>query len=189
MGLELLAFELSLPKKEVAGLLAAYHEANPYVKATAKHYEEMAQQQGYITTVLNRRRRFNMWEPKPKWDEETRSYVKYPGLRYQHAIAVYGSAIQRARTHTALSSETQGSNADGMKKWMVDADDAGVFAVTGVPTLTVHDELDFSVIDDSPARREAHQELRYLGEQALAHKLTVPIRVDSGRGPNWGSIE
>lgn len=188
MGIDLLAFELSLPTKEVRTLLDAYHEANPYVKASAKHFEREAQRTGYVKTAMGRRRRFNLWEPKPQWDDETKTYTKWPGLRYQHALATYGQNIQRARCHTALNSITQGSNADGIKAWMVNADDAGVFDVIGVPLLTVHDALGFSQIDNSPRTLQAFDHLKHLGETALP-MLTIPIRVDTARGPNWGTLE
>lgn len=187
MGIDLLAFELSLPTKEVKPLLDAYHEANPYVKASAKHYEAEAQRVGYVKTAMGRRRRFNKWEPKPRWDEETKAYTKWPGLSYQHALAVYGSTIQRARCHTALNTITQGSNADGIKAWMVNADEAGVFDVTGVPLLTIHDALGFSKIDHSKRTNDAYAELKRLGETALP-MLTIPIRVDGAEGPNWGTL-
>lgn len=188
MGEELLAFELSLPRKEVKGLLAAYHEGNPYIKATAKHYEAEAQQFGFVRTELGRYRRFEYWEPIPRWDDKLKQYTKYPAFPYWKAIQLYGSRIQRAKCHTALNSKTQGTNADGIKRGMVECDEAGIFDVTGVPTITLHDELDYSVIDDSPARREAHSDARRIMEGCLP-SLSVPIRVDTGRGTDWGSIE
>lgn len=187
MGEELLSLELSLPRKEVKSLLAAYHDANPYVRASAKYYETIAQVTGYVRTELGRYRRFDKYEPIPKWDAENNSFIKFPALSYEHALRVYGSHIQRAKCHTALNSKTQGTNADGMKKWMVDCDEAGLFDVTGVPTITLHDELDFSVIDDSPGRVQAHAEVKAMAERVFPG-FSVPIRADVGRGPNWGSI-
>ncbi|MFZ1074797.1 MAG: DNA polymerase [Minisyncoccia bacterium] len=186
MGIDLLAAELGISKNEAAPLLEVYHTANPYVKATIKDCEQFAQANGFITTFLGRKRRFNLWEPRPEWDEETRTFAKQTPLRYHHAIRVYGPMIHRAMTHIALNSRTQGTNADGMKKSMVLAHKAGIFDVTGVPKLTVHDSLSFSVIDDTPIQREAFKELRHIMETALA--LRVPVRVDSERGPNWGDL-
>ena len=94
--------------------------------------------------------------------------------------------VQRAMTHIALNSRTQGTNADGMKKSMVTAHKAGIFDVIGVPKLSVHDSLSFSQRADNAIQREAYAELNHIMETALA--LRVPVRVDSERGPNWGDL-
>lgn len=188
MGLDLLAATLGISTSEAEPLLKVYHASNPYIKATVAEFEEFARTYGYVQTVAGRRSRFNLWEPaKKQWIESERRYQFYPALRQKAAYMEYGSNIVRARCHIALNRYTQGSNADGLKIAMAAADRDGVFDVIGVPTLTVHDELDFSVIDDSRIQNEAYAHLRYLMENALP--LSVPIRVDHGRGPNWGVIE
>ena len=88
--------------------------------------------------------------------------------------------------HIGLNTHLQGSNADGIKKAMVQMDKEGLFDITGVPTLTVHDELDWSQIDDSPIQQQAYARGVYIMENALP--LRVPVRVDTGVGPNWGAI-
>jgi DNA polymerase I-like protein with 3'-5' exonuclease and polymerase domains len=70
---------------------------------------------------------------------------------------------------------------------MVMCDEAGIFDVTGVPTLTVHDSLSHSVIDKSLRQIEAHAEMKRIMSQSLP--VSVPIRVDDSRGPNWGDAE
>jgi DNA polymerase I-like protein with 3'-5' exonuclease and polymerase domains len=186
MGEAVLSSELGINRSEAKELLDVYHSANPYIKATLKATELEAQKLGYITTILGRRRRFNMWEPKPIWDEKSQSFLKSAPLKYGHAIREYGTMIQRARCHIALNSRTQGTNADGMKRSMMLAHKAGVFDVTGVPMLTVHDSLGFSRKDDSPLQIEAYRELQHIMETALP--LNVPIRVDTATGPNWGDL-
>jgi DNA polymerase I-like protein with 3'-5' exonuclease and polymerase domains len=57
----------------------------------------------------------------------------------------------------------------------------GVLAETGVPRLTVHDELDFS---DPGDRDEAFAEVKRVMETALS--LRIPVRADEDVGPNWG---
>ena len=188
MGVDLLCATLSIPRKEGEQLLKAYHEANPYIKATVTAAETFARTNGYIATELGRRSRFDLWEPAQKeWIEAERRFKFVPALRYGHAISQYGSNIQRARCHIALNRLTQGGNADGIKKAMVAIDQSGVLDVTGVPTITVHDELDFSQRDDTPLQREAHAFIIRTMETALP--LRVPTKVDSGTGPNWGSID
>jgi DNA polymerase I-like protein with 3'-5' exonuclease and polymerase domains len=185
MGLELLCSTLSIPVSEGKPLLEAYHKGNPYIKATVAYFERQAREKGYSTTLLGRRSRFNLWEPRSRrWIEEQQRYEFVPAFRYQQALAVYGSNIQRARAHIALNRRTQGDNADGIKMAMVMCDEAGIFDVTGVPTLTVHDSLSHSVIDKSPRQIEAHAEMKRIMSQSLP--VSVPIRVDDSRGPNWG---
>lgn len=175
-------FKGNLTKKQIDALFKAYHEANPYVKATMDGTANEAQVLGYITTVLGRRSRFNMWEPK-----EVNYENRARPLPYDAAINNYGCAIQRAHTHKAINRRLQGSAADMIKKGMHRCWKEGVFDVIGVPKLQVHDELDFSVISDSPEQREAYAYMRYVLENAIP--LRVPVIVDSGRGVNWGEID
>ncbi len=185
MGLDLLASELGISVKEAKPFMAVYHEANPYIRATIKAASDEAQRMGYVTTALARRRRFNKWEPRDNWDEEKQMYVKSPMLSYAHAIRTYGPQIQRAMTHIALNTKTQGSNADGVKKAMHVAYKTGVYDVIGVPKITVHDSFGHSQIDRSSAQEEAYKELKRIMETCLP--MRVPVRVDVERGPNWGS--
>jgi len=58
----------------------------------------------------------------------------------------------------------------------------GVFDMTGVPLLTVHDELDFS--DNG----EADDAFDYLQHDIMEKSLTfrVPIVAGCDTGPTWG---
>lgn len=171
----------------------AYHSGAPYVKPTMRECATEVHAFGYVTTLLGRRTRFDLWEPSTrKFDEETRL-----AFRYETALQYYGSAIKRAYDYRAVNYKFQGSAADVMKIAMVQCDEAGIFDVTGVPVLTVHDELDISVIDNSPYRNEAHRAMVYTLENAV--KCRIPIRVDGfgvlakdgkqkNRGSNWGEI-
>jgi len=53
--------------------------------------------------------------------------------------------------------------------------------------LTVHDELDFSVRDDTPEMREAFAFIQHTMENAVT--LRIPVFVDSETGPNWGQVD
>lgn len=89
-------------------------------------------------------------------------------------------------THKALNALLQGTAADIMKKGMVDIWKSGVIDVVGVPTLTVHDELDWSV-PKTQAGREAIDEAYVLMQNAI--QLAVPIHLDVERGDNWGDAK
>jgi DNA polymerase I-like protein with 3'-5' exonuclease and polymerase domains len=165
-------------------IFKAYHEANPYVRATMDAAAVEMQQLGFITTILGRRLRFNLWEPAFRAHGQPRS----PGLPFDMAINAYGSAIKRAGEHKAINYMLQGSNADQMKKGMHDCDKAGIFDVIGVPRLTVHDELVFSVAYDNSTVNEAYGEMRHIMETCIPH-IKVPVRIDFKRGKSWGDTE
>jgi DNA polymerase-1 len=137
---------------------------------------EEAQRTGVITTFLGRKSRFDLWEPKG-WGTEGIA------LPYDKAILTYGS-IQRAYTHKALNRRLQGSAADLIKVAMLRCYQDGVFAETGVPRLTVHDELNFS---DPGGKRSAFLEMQHIMETAL--KLRIPVKADGEIGPDWGHVK
>jgi DNA polymerase-1 len=165
----------------------AYFKAIPFIKPSQQAFINEAKALGYITTILNRRYRFDLWEPISEWDEETQSYVRYPGFPYQQAIREYGSQIQRAGTHKSMAGRCQGSAADNLKKAMWRCLKDGVYAVAGYPKLTVHDSNGRSVIDDSPQQIEAGKYMHWIMENALA--LRVPVKYELERGPSWGKME
>lgn len=182
MGKPKLIDQLNISKKEGDDIFEAYHSGAPYVKATMDTTAKEAQELGYITTMLGRRSRFDLWEPvEVDFDDRAEP------LPYEKALAMYGSDIKRAHTHKAINRRLQGSAADQMKYAMWRAWKDGIFDYIGVPRLTVHDELDFSVINNNAAMDAAYKDLHNVMETALP--LRVPVKVDSGRGAHWGAIE
>jgi DNA polymerase I-like protein with 3'-5' exonuclease and polymerase domains len=172
-----LAFKAGFSQEQAREFFKAYHAAAPYAKATMKAIAKEVQTFGYVRTILGRRTRFNLWESTED---------KSSGVPLEMALRYFGSNIKRAFDYRGTNYKLQGSAADVIKKAMVQCFDDGVFDVTGVPKLQVHDELDFSVIDDSPQQQEAFRYMRYVLENATPCR--VPILVDHGRGPNWGAI-
>lgn len=164
-------------------IFKAYHTGNPYVKPTMKAAADEIAIFGYITTILNRRTHFNLWEPIDRDYTQPRELA----LPYDYAIRRYGSRIKRANGHKAINYRLQGSAADQIKKGMHDCYCAGVFDTIGVPRLQIHDELGFSVIDDTPIAREAYSEMYHILETCVT--LKVPVRVDHKRGETWGHCE
>lgn len=176
MGIAALSAGLGLTKKQGTELFAAYHKGVPFAKATMDACSQEAQDTGVITTILGRKSRFDKWEPSA-WGKETIA------LPYDEAILRYGS-IRRAYTHKALNRRLQGSAADQMKVAMLKCYEDGVFAETGIPRLTVHDELDFS---DPGGKDEAFREMQHIMETALP--LSIPVKADGEIGPDWGHVE
>ena len=141
---------------------------------------EEVQRYGYVTSVLGRRCRFTLWEPgvRGEWGDP---------LPYEAAIREYGPFIRRAFEYRGVNYKFQSSEPDIMKTGMLKCLRSGVFDYTGVPRITVHDELGFSVKDDSPAMNEAFEFIKHTMEGAVP--LRVPVYVDAGRGPSWGKID
>jgi DNA polymerase I-like protein with 3'-5' exonuclease and polymerase domains len=178
MGEPLLAKTLGIPLHEARPLFNAYHTGNPYVAATMKAASDEVNRNGFITTIMGRRSRFELWE--------SIDGKGYP-VSFELACEYYGQRIRVSHTHKAINRRLQGSAADIIKKAMVALDKSGVFDVLGVPLLQVHDELDNSIPDDSPITREATAFMHRTMETVLP--LRVPVKVDAGRGPHWGDIE
>ena len=175
MGEPKLARQLGVSSAKAKEMFTAYHKGAPYAKATMEACISEAQIYGTITTILGRKSRFDLWEP----DSYT---TKGPPMTYENAMRKYG-AIKRAYTHKALNRRLQGSAADQMKKAMHQCYKAGIFDATGLPRLTVHDELDFI---DPGGRDEAFREMQHVMETCL--KLRVPVRADFEIGKNWGDV-
>lgn len=178
MGVDKLSRDLGLSAREGKELFKVYHRAVPFAKATMEECILEAQRTGTVRTILNRASRFDLWEPAG-WDNNG------PALPFEQAIRVYGN-IERAFTHKALNRRLQGSAADLMKKAMLMCWEQGVFNYTGVPRLTVHDELDFSDTGE-PGTEEAFHYMQRTMETAIP--LRIPVRADMEVGPDWGHCE
>lgn len=177
-----LSYKSGMTGEQAKFFFEAYHTGAPYVKPTMEAIGEEVQQFGFVTTLLGRRIRFPLWEPRKKdWDNPVMP------LPFSAAIAEWGSDIKRAFEYRGVNYKFQGSEPDIMKKGMRDCLNSGVFDLTGVPSLTVHDELDFEVPDDTPQMREAFAFIRETMQNSI--KLKVPVYVDESVGPNWGVAE
>lgn len=180
MGLAKLAKDLGISMKEAQELMDAYHKGVPFVESTMKVLSDFAQQYGYNVTILGRRTHFETWEPA-NWGDKRRA------LPYSAALREYGTNIKRAYLYRTLNYTLQGSSADMMKAAMVKCYKDGVFAITGTPRLTVHDELDFSVAEDNRMTRDGFREMKHIMETVIP--LRVPVICDAERGPNWGDVQ
>jgi DNA polymerase I-like protein with 3'-5' exonuclease and polymerase domains len=165
---------LQHPRSEAKQILTYYHNALPFVRATMQDCIQQIERQGYITTILGRRSRFDLWE-----SARERGSLPMP---YQQALLQYGQ-IKRAYAYRGLNRELQGSAADLFKTAMLKCWTSGVYNYTGVPRLIVHDEKDFS---DPGGTDEAFAEMKHIVETALT--LRVPVRADEERGLNWGKL-
>ena len=171
MGKAKLADQLDISVAEATTLLQTHQSKVPFVKGLAEIASTRASQQGSIRTLLGRRCRFDLWEPR------TFEYNK--PLALKEAQEKYGMYLRRAFTYKALNKLIQGSAADQTKKAMADCYAEGL-----VPMLTVHDELCFSVESQEQASK-----ITEIMETGLSHILKVPSKVDEELKDNWGEIE
>ena len=175
MGEPKLARQLGVTASKAKEMFTAYHVGAPYAKATMQACIEEASLYGTITTILGRKSRFDLWQPAAFG-------VDGAPTSYSSALMKYGN-IKRAYTHKALNRRLQGSAADQMKKAMHQCYVSGVFAETGLPALTVHDELDFI---DPGGKDEAFREMQRVMETCL--QLRVPVIADYEIGKSWGTV-
>lgn len=177
-----LAYKAGMTGGQADEFFKAYHSGAPYVRPTMEAIEKEMQRYGYISTLLGRRIRFNEWEPTLRKPGQ-----KFVPLSYSSAFAKWGDMIKRSYGYRAVNYRFQGSEPDIMKSAMLACYNSGVFDYTGYPLVTVHDELDFSVEDDSPEMRRAFDFIQYTMENTI--KLRVPLFVDESNGPNWGKAD
>ena len=168
MGVGKLSNQLDISKDEAKDILELYNDKVPFVKQIATIASQRAATEGQIRTILGRRCRFHLWEP--------RSFGYNKAMPLAEAEKEYGGLgmLRRAFTYKALNKLIQGSAADQTKKAMVDC-----YAEKLIPMLTVHDELCFSVQSEEQAKR-----ITEIMETGLP--LNVPTRVDCEMGDNWG---
>ena len=177
MGFAKLCKKLGLSDSEAKEFLAAYHGAIPFAKSLSAKAMGVAQERGYVLTLLGRRCRFDLWEPIAESREE-RTF-KFQGLRRDLAEQKWpGRRLQRAGTHKALNKIIQPSAADQTKQAMHD-----LYYEHGiVASLQVHDELDGSVADVEEART-------YKRVMETCVLLEIPVVADVKLGPSWGNAK
>lgn len=217
-GIELLCANLGVERSEGERIMNEYHTRAPYIKALMSATSRAGDERGFIRTLLGRKRRFNLWElgkygsskqfvsetnrgefayilsdehlKKMGWSDELilDLSIREPGNKVWER-AMRRAGWQRAKLHKTLNALSQGTNADIMKKAMVDCWEGGVFDDDGigVPYLTVHDELDGPIQEGHERSEKALAEVKHIMENCV--KLLVPLRADGGRGLTWGSIQ
>ena len=169
MGKGKLASQLGLNPDEAEDLFAKFHGNVPFVKQLMQEATKKADSVGYLRTLLGRKYRFDLWEP--------RAFGIHKSLSLADAEREYGKDLKRAWTYKALNRLIQGSSADMTKKAMVDLYKEGI-----VSHIQVHDELNVSIESEEQAIK-----IRKMMEETV--ELKVPLKVDMEIGPSWGEIQ
>jgi len=147
---------------EAENFVAAYYRQFPGVKSYLDGIRRLAAEQGYVETLLGRR-------------------------RYFPALKTSLDRNQRGREEReAINAPIQGTAADIMKIAMIRTPQALVQAgLSARLILQVHDEL---VLECPP--EELHQPVAVV-QQAMeeAYRLSIPLETEARSGLNWGTME
>lgn len=156
-----LSRELGISRREAQAYIDLYFSRYPLVQTFIHDTIEQARAQGYVTTMMGRRR-----------------YIK--------DIASRNRNLRQFAERTAVNSPIQGTAADIIKLAMIHCDKAiEDNRLDAKMLLQVHDELIFEV-----SREDAlglSLVVRKCMEDAL--KLNVPLKVDLKAGFNWQEME
>ncbi len=157
MGPQRLARETGISLQEAKDFIAAYFEKYPGIKKFTEEMVEQARRDGYVTTLLGRRRNL------PEIHSSNRG-------------------LQVAAERMAVNTPIQGSAADIIKVAMVNLDRR--LEKEKAPArllLQVHDEL---VLETPQSEADAMAAL-VKEEMENAVELVIPLKVDVAFGRNW----
>jgi DNA polymerase-1 len=175
MGAQRFARETGVSQAEAKDFLSKYKQRYPKVFAFLELQERLALSQGYVETILGRRRPF-AFDPGGLG----RLLGKDP-LEIDLETARRGG-MEAQQLRAAANAPIQGSSADIIKLAMVQLHRR--LGEGGLPArllLQVHDEL---VLEAAPEALDAVLRLtRDTMEQAVT--LSVPLMVETGVGANW----
>ncbi|MBC5840137.1 DNA polymerase I [Flavobacterium sp. F-380] len=152
-----LSNQTNLSRSESAALIEAYYQSYPQLKSYISNQVDFARDNGYVQTVLGRRR-----------------YLK--DINSQNAI------VRGGAERNAVNAPIQGSAADIIKIAMINIHNKLKSENwKSKMLLQVHDELVFDVHNDELEKIQP----MIKHEMENAFKLEVPLVVDLGMGKNW----
>lgn len=152
-----LAERLAVSRGEAKELIEGYFDTYPLVKKYMDTIIETAKKQGYVKTILGRK-------------------------RYLPDINSRNATVRGYAERNAINAPIQGGAADIIKIAM-----NKIYKrfesekVESKMILQVHDELNFNTINNELS----HVEQIVIEEMEKAYPLTVPLKADSGKGLNW----
>ena len=189
MGIGKLAQTLGdIPFEEAKAIRAEYDEKVPFIRALASSVMDAASKRCEVRTLLGRKCRFPMREPKG-FSRKAKTIIHAEKLEEQWQEILETELEERpsnwaeknpqgyqvAFVYKALNRLIQASAADQTKKAMQDCIDHGHW-----PMLTVHDELCFSIESEDQVT-----EIKDLMENCVPD-MKIPSKIDVGLGDNWG---
>jgi DNA polymerase-1 len=175
MGAQRFARETGVGQAQAKDFLSRYRQRYARVFAYLEMQERLALSQGYVETILGRRRPFH-FDPAGlgRWRGRDPLSIELEVARR--------AGMEGQQLRAAANAPIQGSSADIIKIAMVRLHQALIEAdLPARLLLQVHDEL---VLEADPAVLERVIDLtRTTMEEAV--RLDVPLKVETGVGPNW----
>ncbi len=156
MGPVKLSADMGISRKDAKKFIEHYLAVYPGIRGYMERVVEDAKRDGYVTTILNRR-------------------------RYLPDITSTRQQLQKFAERAAINTPVQGSAADLIKVAMAQLDAALADHPTWRMLLQVHDELVFEIpeADAEPAAALIRDTMTH------AYPLRVPLVVDVGYGRSW----
>jgi DNA polymerase-1 len=152
-----LKIRLGISQSEAKDVIDTYFQRFPRVREYITGTLEFARKRGYVETLLGRR-------------------------RYLTNINSKNSAVRMAEERQAINMPIQGTAADMIKLAMIGIHrEMKKRKMRAQMILQVHDELVF----ESPKGELKELEELVIDKMKNALKLSVPIDVEVGSGPNW----
>jgi DNA polymerase-1 len=175
MGAQRFARETGVGQAQAKDFLSRYRQRYARVFAYLEMQERLALSQGYVETILGRRRPFH-FDPAGlgRWRGRDPLSIELEVARR--------AGMEGQQLRAAANAPIQGSSADIIKIAMVRLHHALIEAdLPARLLLQVHDEL---VLEADPAVLDTVIDLtRRTMEEAV--RLDVPLKVETGVGPNW----
>ena len=160
MGPKKLSEELNISTQEAKEIIANYFASFPTVKNFLESIQERVKIDGYVETILGRRRVFD----------------------YESANGMQKAAFMRESVNTVF----QGSAADLIKLSMLEIDR---FIIEEKPDanmlLQIHDELIFEIKDDQV--EDIANRFKHIMEKI--YELNVPLECSVSIGNSWGELK
>ena len=152
-----LSERLGIPRAEAKSLIETYFETYPGVNEYLRKSVEVAQEKGYVTTLMGRKR-----------------YL--PDINSRNAV------VRGYAERNAVNAPIQGSAADIIKRAMIDIyADMQASNLRSKMIMQIHDELIFNVYPDELEVLKNIVETRMKN----AYRGRVPLEVAAGVGHNW----
>jgi DNA polymerase-1 len=155
-----LSAQLKIGREEAQIFIDAYYKQYPAVEVFFEKMKAKAQKQGYLETVMGRR-------------------------RYSEGINDSNRFRRQAAEREILNFTIQGSAADVMKRAMVDLE-TPINKFDAKLLLQIHDEFLF-VIDEKADIAAFIQSVKKVMEGV--HDIGVPYKVEAKVGGVWGEME
>ena len=150
-----------LSREDAGKFITAYFEKYPGVKKYLEATKEQARRTGYVQTILGRK-------------------------RVIQDINSSNRQVREAAERMAINMPVQGTSADIIKKAMINLHREMLRRqLKSKMLLQVHDELVFEVPENEMV------EMRQLVPEMMVNaiKLSIPLKVDTKTGKNWGEME